>query len=299
MNDPLQRLIVAWSESPQRRKKLTARQLLRLSRGSLRQALNATKAGSGATRPNILGMFLNANKDMLCRGYYIRTDFDAHNKQFEYFLEKVSDDELRRLAFEASIAQDERRETDRQNRLRRATPKPRTLIYLSPPNADWFTHQRTAQKIVDNLCAAHFDASIDWGPGGEMCAVRIQKSDVNAVKEYCRTHRMEYHRVREITQASKQAKCQSEQVWDQRLQTWLPKPSASMPLGYAPEAKFIRRALELDRHRGADPIHLTPVSQAWSPFNTVGCTPRVTTYTDADAFDAYRKASKEAADFGY
>lgn len=294
MNDSLQCLIVAWSESPQRNKNLSARQLLRLSKGALRKALNATKAGSGATKPNLLGRFLRANVDLLCAGYYIRSDFDAHNKQFVYHLEKVSDDELRRFAFEAALATDKRREAERQNRLRRVTPGPRTLIYLSLPNADWFSHQKTAQKIVDNLCAAHFDASIDYGPGGEMCAVRIQRSDVDAVKEYCRTHRMEYHRVREITEPPKQAK--PENVWDERRQQWLPEDWNQTD---HTSIRLIRKALELDRPRGGDPIRLKHMSQAWSPFNTVGCTPRVTTYTDADAFDAYRKASKEAADFGY
>ena len=198
MIDPLQRLIVAWSESPQRRKKLTARQLLRLSKGPLRKALNATKAGSGATRPNVLGMFLNANKNMLCAGHYIRTDYDAHFKQFAYFLEKVSDDELRRLAFETSLAEQKHREANRVQRHKKLTPPNQKIVYLTPPNADWWSHERTAQHVVDNLRADAFDASLDYGPGGKLCAVRIQRSCAADVKEYCRKHRMEFHRVREI-----------------------------------------------------------------------------------------------------
>ena len=295
MNDPLQRLIVAWSESPQRRKKLSARQLLKLSKGELRKALNATKAGSGPTRPNVLGVFLNANKDMLCRGYCIRTDFDAHNKQFIYFLEKVSDDELRRLAFEASLATDKRREIKREQRHKTLTASNQKIVYLSPPNTDWFTHQRTAQHIVDNFRAANFDASKDYGPGGEMCAVRIQRSDIDAVKEYCKTHRMEFHRVREITEAPKQAK--PENVWDERRQQWLPEDWNRTD---HTSIRLIRKALELDRPHGLrDPIRLKPLAEIWSPFRTIGCTSRMVSHANPDAFDAYMKASKAAANFGY
>ena len=271
MNDPLQRLIVAWSKSQQRNKKLSARQLLRQAKGSLRKALNATKAtkpGRGrATKPNALGIFLNANKNMLCAGHYIRTDFDAHFQQFEYFLEKVSDDELRRLEFEASLAQDKRREAEREQRHKRLTPPNQEIVYLTPPNADWFTHERTAQRLVDNLRAAHFDASIDSGPGGELCAVRIQRSSVDDIKEYCRTHRMEFHRVREICPSQMKAKpSQSEQVWDQRMQPWLP---ADWNQRDHTSIRLIRRALAGGGHERTGPaIRSTPYLRFdWNVFD--------------------------------
>ena len=70
-------------------------------------------------------------------------------------------------------------------------------------------------------------------------------------------------------------------------------------LGYIPEMKFVRAALELDRPHGSGAIHLKPLSQAWSPWNTPGCTPRMTHYTERDVFEAYKQACREAADHGY
>ena len=240
MSDPLQRLIVAWSESPQCKKKLSARQLLRLSKGPLRKALNATKVGSGgATKPNLLGIFLSANKDMLCRGYYIRADYEARFKQFVYFLEKVPDNELRRLAFETSLAEEKRLEVERSQRHKKLTPPNQKVVYLTPPNTDWWSHERTAQGVADNLCAAHFDASLDYGPGGNVCAVRIQRSCVEDVKKYCRKHRMEYHRVRKIESPFK----------FEGKKTVIESSPVIPSIGYFPEMKFLERALVEDHAR--------------------------------------------------
>ena len=90
---------------------------------------------------------------------------------------------------------------------------------------------------------------------------------------------------------------ESELIWDGDRQQWLPadwfqRDHTSIAL--------IRKALELDRpHNLRDPIRLKPLAEVWSPFCTRGCTPRMISHANADAFDAYMQASKAAADFGF
>ena len=171
--------------------------------------------------------------------------------------------------------------------------RPSKYVYLAP-RIGHFIFEGKTEKRCDDLRALGFKASMGYLSPSRFIIWIDGDPNMTELKRTAERFLLKIYES-EKPRASAKASA-SEQIWDAEHERWLPPEWYEMD---HTSIRHIRKALELDRPRGGDPIHLKPLSQAWSPFNTVGCTPRVTTYTDADAFDAYRKASKEAADFGY
>ena len=170
----------------------------------------------------------------------------------------------------------------------------RKHIYLAPACGHFVFEGRTEKRVRD-LCKLGFKSSMGYLSPSRFVIWIDGDPDMKELKRVAMRFLMTIFES-EQPRPTKKAH-ESELIWDGDRQQWLPadwfqRDHTSIAL--------IRKALELDRpHNLRDPIRLKPLAEVWSPFCTRGCTPRMISHANADAFDAYMQASKAAADFGF
>lgn len=170
----------------------------------------------------------------------------------------------------------------------------RKHIYLAPASG-FFVFEHRTMKRCRELCKLGFIASMGYLSSSRFVIWIDGSPDMKELKRVATRFLMTIFES-EQPRATKKAR-ESEQIWDAQHERWLP---ANWDEIDHTSIRLIRKALELDRpHDLRDPIRLKPIAEVWSPFRTVGCTPRMVSHANADAFDAYRAASREAANFGY
>ena len=139
-----------------------------------------------------------------------------------------------------------------------AKPSQLKAILLTPMRARRFMHRPSVEGCARKVRDAGFKCDvIDYQQG---YAVRVFNIELAEARKLANRLLFGVH---EIASPLKARPGESEKVWCMHTQRWVDRVDNG--LRYVPEAKFIRRALSLDR-QGSGAIKLKPLAR-WSPFD--------------------------------
>ena len=140
-----------------------------------------------------------------------------------------------------------------QQEMERAEMAARTATIVAPRMGFWIEQWR-AEKLLNQFVEKGFKASIGFVVGARP-VIRIDGTfDIKQLK--AEAFRLGLIVRQERTQAAK-AKESTEQIWNNELQRWMPKPTAALPLGYDPDLRYLNRTA--DPPRTGPPVRSNPI----------------------------------------
>ncbi len=144
-----------------------------------------------------------------------------------------------------------------QQEIEQAEMAAHTVTTVAPRMGFWIEQWR-AEKLLHQFVEKGFNASIGFVVGARP-VIRIDGTfDFKQLK--AEAFRLGLIVRQEKSQAAK-AKESTEQIWNNELQRWMPKPTAALPLGYDPDLRYLNRT--------ADPPRTGPTVRS-NPFFNFG-----------------------------
>ena len=199
-------------------------------------------------------------------------NLDQRLKQYEKDRDEIETLDEQRRAAESNrkykeLAKAKSANVEAIQTIDKAEKHPRKSIFLAPATGFFMFEQKTEKRCSD-LQALGFRASMGYLSPSRFVIFIDGDPDMKELKRVALRFMVKVYESVKTPAKTKADSSETELVWNQQMQTWLPKPTAAMPLGYIPESKFLARAFVEDHERAGAAIVSHPFLKfSWEVFN--------------------------------
>lgn len=136
--------------------------------------------------------------------------------------------------------------------------RPHKNVFLAPATTGFFLFEAKTEKRCRDLQALGFRASMGYLSPERFVIFIDGEPDMKELKRVALRFMLKVYESVSTPAKTKLDSVETELIWSSRMQTWLPKPTTAMPLGYNPDLKFLRRAFVEDHERAGPAIRSNP-----------------------------------------